>query len=495
MKKTKKILKFSAILVLVFALCFFAYTKFIAPNSKKLNDYQIKINYNDTEKTLDCTEEIKFYNTQNLEILKFHLYPKAFSETAKNQPVGLLYTSKAYPNGKNYGDILINEVKVDNENINYYFEGEDSDILVVKLPEKSQQNKSNNIFISFNVKLPNINHRFGYGENVCNVGNFYPILCVYENGEFSVEPYSQNGDPFYSDMSNYYVEITYPSNFVLASTGNILKNEDIALNRTSYITAQNVRDFAFCISQNFKVATDTVDKTQINYFYYNDQNPETSLKTCTDALKTFNKLFGKYPYKQLSVCETNFVYGGMEYPNLVYISDDIANYEDYINTIVHEIAHQWWYGLVGNNEFEYGWLDEGLTEYSTVLFYENNPEYNITRESVVKTSLNSYLLFEQVYSDVFGNVDSTMNRKLNEYNTEPEYVYIAYVKGLLMMNDIRDLIGYDNFVKSLKYYFKNYSGKNATPEDFISSFEKVTNRQIASFVQSYIDGKVVFTSQ
>jgi aminopeptidase N len=65
----------------------------------------------------------------------------------------------------------------------------------------------------------------------------------------------------------------------------------------------------------------------------------------------------------------------MEYPALVMISDNIGEHISYEEVIVHEVAHQWWYSLVGNDQINYGFLDEGLTEYSTILFFENNPEY------------------------------------------------------------------------------------------------------------------------
>ena len=139
--------------------------------------------------------------------------------------------------------------------------------------------------------------------------------------------------------------------------------------------------------------SEKINDTTISYYYFDDKNPEQSLKASVDSIKTFSNLYGLYPYKTLSVCESDFIYGGMEYPNLVFISTSQENYEDYIYTIVHEIAHQWWYNLVGNNEYEYGFLDEGLTEYSTYLFYDENKEYNMNTREMIKNTTNSYLLF------------------------------------------------------------------------------------------------------
>ena len=191
-----------------------------------------------------------------------------------------------------------------------------------------------------------------------------------------------------------------------------------------------------------------VGKTNVKYYYYDEENPEEFLTASVDSLNTFNELFGEYPYSTLSVVKSNFVHGGMEYPNLVLISDDTSEKADYINVIVHEIAHQWWYGLVGNDEFRYGWLDEGLTEYSTNLFYQKNPQYNVDASEVIKNTTSSWVTFVDLYTSVLGNVDTSMNRKLDEYNTEPEYVYVTYVKGMLFFNELRTLLG-DAKIKSL----------------------------------------------
>lgn len=460
---------------------------------KKCSNYNITCTLDDTDKTLTCTQKVRVYNNSNDDWseLKFHLYPKAFTEGAINPAVGVLYVSKAYPNGKSYGDITISSLTNCGNQTAYFTEGDDDNILVVKLENKLKSDEFTEIELNYVVNLANINHRLGYGENTINVANFYPILCVYENNKFSTNPYSINGDPFYSEVSNYKVTLNYPKKYIMACSGEVQSHSQTDEYYSSMVVANNVRDFAFVLSDKFKVLSEKVNDTTVNYYYYQDEQSETSLKTCVDSLKTFNNLFGNYPYKVLNVVETNFVYGGMEYPNLVYISDSISNYADYTNTIVHEIAHQWWYGLVGNDEYTYGWLDEGLTEYSTLLFYEDNPSYNVDTKEMIENTNNSYLLFIQVYKDVFGNVNTTMTRKVNEYNTEPEYVYIAYVKGMLLMNDIRETVGRENFVKGLKIYKESYSGKNVTPENFVQCIEKASRQTLQSFVQSYIDGKDV----
>ena len=256
-----------------------------------------------------------------------------------------------------------------------------------------------------------------------------------------------------------------------------------------------MRDFALVCSEKFLTKSGEIDGVKVNYFYYGDQNPDQSLETAKKSIKTFNELFGKYPYSQLSVVEANFVHGGMEYPNLIYISDACSSYEEYTNVIVHETAHQWWYSLVGNNEYSSSWLDEGLTEYSTALFYEKNPDYNIKMEDLVKNNWKNYSLFVSIYQNVLGKVDTTMDRELNEYPTETEYTYIAYVKGMLIFDSVRQIIGDKAFFEGLKTYFEENKFSVARPENSISAFERASKCDLDSLFDAWIQGKIIIINQ
>ena len=462
--------------------------------SQNLNNYVIDAVLNEDDYTLDITQMIQYKNLSNksLNNLKFNLYPKAFAKGATNKPVSSLNEQKAYPNGKSYGDIEFFNVSSKGQALTYTLEEIDKNILNITLPQSLNMGYSINIEMQYKLTLPNINHRFGYGNNAINLGNFYPIACVIEDGEFVIQPYSSNGDPFYSNLSNYLVNISYPSDFSLATTGMQTNNKDLEDNYTkTTVKAKCVRDFAAVLSKKFEVKKEKVGATEVAYYYYDDEQADASFNTAVKALKTFNEMIGKYPYKTLSVVKTNFVHGGMEYPNLVYISENLNNYEDYTNVIVHEIAHQWWYGVVGNNAYANGWMDEGLTEYTTALFYEFNKEYNIKKDDVIKNALTSYNMFTEVYEQIFGSVDTSLTRTLGQYKTEPEYVYMAYVKSMLMFDNLRTVIGDKKFFKSLKYYYNKNRMQNVTPSNLIECFKKSSNRKLESWFDSWISGKVI----
>jgi hypothetical protein len=529
--------------IVLFIVIFAGCTASLDSASKNLTQYDIEVDYNSSFQTLTCGENVSYINkTDNvLNYLAFHLYPNAFRQESISPPVSFANRNKAYPNGLSYGNIEITSVAVSNSpatyceysdivqptssdirnliknnNIKtpqYFIGGEDENILYVLFPGDLYPNERINISIKFKDTLPNINHRYGYGENTVNIANFYPIACVYANGEFDTSLYHLNGDPFFSEMSNYVVKLSVPCNFVVSNTGAVTNQENRTveelvltnaeeggtqstalqnIEKTIYtIKANAVRDFAMVISTEFNVISQKVGKTEVKYYYFSDDNSALSLETSVKALKTFNELIGEYPYSTLSVVEANFLHGGMEYPNLVYISNEVTDNKSYQKVIIHEIAHQWWYNLVGNSAFSYSWLDEGLTEYTTVLFYQLHPEYDVKMETVIANAYSSYSIFIEIYTKVYGDVDTSMDRELDDFGSEQEYVHVAYVKGMLLFDSLREILGYDRFIKCLKDYFSNNIYQNVTPAHLISSFEKTSKRDLESFFNAWIEGNII----
>ncbi len=499
MKKIVINKKFKIISVVVMLAVAILIVTLLCVNFKKdtsynLSSYKMELSFNDEQKTLTGTEEVTFVNNYDnmFTYLYLHLYPNAFREGAKNRVVSSNDEDRAYPNNVSYGNITIKSVSYEGQDLTYAIEGEDENILKVDLPCQVYPEESITFSIEFEVKLANINHRLGYGNNTINLGNFYPIICVYESGTgFKTDLYHSNGDPFYSECANYDVTISYPSNFMLASSGNLISSAEENNITTSVMKENNIRDFCLVLSDIFQHSSVKVGNTVINYYgYTNDKNLEECLSIAEDALTTFNSMFGQYPYSQLSVVKANFLHGGMEYPNLVLISDDIAE-SDLAYVIVHEIAHQWWYGVVGNDEYSHAWMDEGLAEYSTLLFFKENENYNENFSTLIENATQSYKTFVRVYQTVTGEVDTSMNRPLNEFNTEPEYVQCTYTKGLLMFDTIREMVGGRKFIKALKKYYEDFAYKNASPAQMVASFIKSTGYDLEDFFASWLNGEVV----
>lgn len=460
-----------------------------------LSSYNLKLNYNDEKNTLQGIESVKYVNNSEnaFSSLYFHLYPNAFREGANTNVVSSNNYDKAFPNGASYGSIDVLSVKDENdENLSFNIGGEDQNILEINLTNILYPEEEICFNIEFLTILPNANHRFGYGDNTINLGNFYPIACVYEDGVgFYTNLYHSNGDPFYSDVANYSVSITCNNDLVVASSGTQTSKQKLEDQTTYSFEGNKIRDFCLVLSKKFDVCTKTVDNVTINYFgYQGDNDLEKYAEFASKCVETYNDLFGKYPYKTLNVVKANFVHGGMEYPNLVMISDDLDD-EDFMYVIAHEIAHQWWYGVVGNDEYNHAWIDEGLTEYSTYLFFEKNKDYGLDYDTMISNALTNYKFFVKIYQQINGQVDTSMDRALDKFNTEPEYVQLTYTKGVLLFDGIRESVGDKKFFKALKDLYEDYAYQNISPAELIASFCSSTGRNLENYIKGWINGEVV----
>ena len=475
--------KFAFLFVFIFALPLFLVG---CGGQVQLSSYDIVCEYDENSHTLTCEQNVNYVNNSNntLNEICFFLYPNSFEEIA----VSNAYYDRAYPNGDSFGDIEIESVKIGDKDAEFNIENEA--ILNVTLFSDLFPNENIEINLSYVVTLANVYHRLGYGDNAVNFGNFYPILCVYDDG-FVKNSFASNGDPFYSDIANYNVQITFPSNYTLATSGEVLRSTNENSKTTTEIKGEKLRDFCFVLSTKFEVISKTINDVNVNYYYYDDENAEEYLTLACEVIEEFSSSFGDYPYKNVNVVKTNFCFGGMEYPNLVYISDEIADAETYRYVIVHELAHQWWYSLVGNNEYEEAWLDESLTEYSTALFFERH-DYGLNYDDIIAGADSTYRLFVDVYSNVLGDVDESMNRNLGEFETEPEYVNCVYTKGVLMYDSLRKTLGDSKFFKCLKDYFENFRYKNASGADLINSFSSSSHRNLEGYFSSWLNGEVIF---
>ena len=193
--------------------------------SETLTNYNISLNLDVETKMVEATQTIEYVNNTEsiLKNIKFHLYPQFFEEGATEYIVPSTKMNNAYPNGISYCEFNIDRVKVDNQEKTVVYEQEFDSILNVELNSSLMPGEKTCIYMEYSFTLPNCEHRFGYGDNTINLGNFYPILAVRENGEYDITPYYANGDPFYSECANYNVNVVVDKNFSVYTSGDQIK--------------------------------------------------------------------------------------------------------------------------------------------------------------------------------------------------------------------------------------------------------------------------------
>ena len=450
--------------------------------------YEMNVEYSPENAMLTGTTKVVYENCGNNEIseLKFQLYPNAYRKDAVYKPVSKTYESAAYYGGESYGEMVISSV---NGAKSWEVLGEDENILCVELERSLYPDEKVVLDIGFMVKLAKVNHRTGVTKYTVNLGNFFPILCGEKNGEFVECAYYENGDPFFSDVAEFKVTIKTPKEYAVACTGEIVGERTLESKKEYTVYAMNARDFAMVLSKEFRVLEEEVNGKTLEYYYYDDKQAKESLSTAAEAFAFFEKTFGDYPYERYTLAQTGFCMGGMEYPALVMISDALSA-EEKSRVIVHETAHQWWYAAVGSDQIENAWQDEGLAEYSTLLFFENYEKYGYTRESMAQSALKEYRSYYDVYGSVLGRTDTRMTRHLKEFLSEYEDRCLAYDKPLVMFDTLRKSVGDSAFLSALKKYYKNNLFKMASAGDLVAAFEKV-GLDVGGFFDSFLSGKAI----
>ena len=475
----KRVLKSVAIVCSFLFVFSFAFLSFgcgfdyaVNKASKKLSSYNINVALDENSKTANCTEQFDFVNNtgEDLTDLCFHLYPRAFREGATIVPYTNLTMARCYPSGKSEGNLQITKVSVDGKTPTYCYDGEDENILKINLESPLKEKDKTRVLIEFMLIIPNCTHRFGFYENSINLGNFYPILCVRENGEWNKTPYYATGDPFYSECANYAVSVSAPNTYLVSATGNSTKTTQQGLSQKSEFEARAVRDFAVVLTKDYNEISSKEGNTTISVVGANNLDLKADLDVAVKAFRFYNKTFGIYPYKTLKVVKTPFMQGGMEYPNLVMVSSLLTDRSEINKVIAHEIAHQWWYALVGVDETKNAYIDEGLSEYSTFMFFDSHPEFGQTLESFILDAEDGYNLYMEVFNSIGIKVNTKMDVVVNNYQSEYEYTYMVYVRGALMYNSLAKELGQKELLSALKNLVKKYSFKNVGKNELVLCF-------------------------
>lgn len=238
-----------------------------------------------------------------------------------------------------------------------------------------------------------------------------------------------------------------------------------------------MRSFAFSISTGFKTASTKVNGVIVKSYFFNSENAQGQavLDEVAKALATFDTLFGQDPYPSLSIVELPF-YDGLEYEGLFFLSRDFYTAENgtvlnnLVDIAVHETAHQWWFGSVGNDQAMEPWLDEALATYSERLFYEQNyPQVNAWQAF----RIDAYSPTGWVDTDIYHGVD---------FRT---YANAVYLRGAQFLQALRERIGDAAFFAFLKDYAAQMAGKRATSADFFRILRKHTTVDFSDIQKTY----------
>lgn len=497
MKKVKSILAFSLIIILSLTGC--SKGSIINADSlivkdlngvkeSKIHEYNIDVDLNTEKMSYEGKQTVKYVNNTDIDLeeVYFHLYPNAF-KVLDGSPILFDLEEDIDPLSYVPGNIEINKVLSQNKDLKWNIDKDKDTILHIKLEKPLIKGNVIELYLEYTVKLPTTEDRFGYNDKSINFGNWYPIACVYDNKGWNLDPYYKVGDPFYSETSNYNVSITTPKEIILASSGNIISETIDGDKKTYEIEGKLIRDFAWVASEHFAIKEKMVDDTLIKVYSIEDNKRliDKSLGIGEKSIKIFNRLFGKYAYSQYSIVITKFP-SGMEYPGIVFISDEYPTASDLGPleiVIVHETAHQWWYGLVGNDQIQEAWLDEALAAYSEIIYVKE-----LYGESVSEDYYNQHVKLGYEYASKYLGEDQRVNKPLSEFEGWNDYGPLVYGRGAMFIHSIKEEFGEEVLYEILNKYFEKYKFYVATTEDFIEICEEVTKTSFDSQVRVFLNG-------
>ncbi len=318
---------------------------------------------------------------------------------------------------------------------------------------------------------------FGYNGYQINLTDWYPYIVPYSPGEGWLQ-HAPSGVGEYQVYDAVDVELNLkfsdPENIpVVAASAPAEANGEWTRYR-----AYGVRNFVLSASPDYIVSNLRVGDVDVNSYYFarHQSGGWAILDEAALALTTYGDTFAPYPYGSLSIVETDYP-DGLEFSGLVFMSDDF--YAEYNGTPrgnltaigVHEIAHQWWYSLVGNDQALEPWLDEALAVYAERIFFETN----------YPDSLNWWWNFRVKYFNPTGWVDSSI---YNGGAFRP-YTDAVYLRGALFLEDLRARIGDEDFRAFLKDYAAQMSFRLAAKSDFFRILDAHTNTDYSDLVQGY----------
>ena len=352
--------------------------------------------------------------------------------------------------------------------------------LSVSLPQSLGPGAQITLTMRFRITLPPKikEHPYGYDVDQVNLTDWYPFVVPYNNGWVLHDPWSL-GEHLVYDSSDFEVDIkTTQTGIVIAASG--LADPQLNGQWTRY-RLFGARTFAFSASDQYLVFDATAGAAQIHAYYYPGYETEGAavLNAAVRAVGIFEAKFGAYPYGSLSVVQAD-LNDGQEYDGLVFLATKFYNEYDgsarsnLVSIGVHEIAHQWWFGLVGSDQAMEPWLDEAMAVYSEAIFYKY----------IYPNSSDWWWNFRVNYFGPTGYVDSS----IYEAPSFRAYVNASYLNGANFLEALNYRMGDDAFFHFLQDYTSRYGRGRATAYDFFAVARQNTTADISDLIAAYFRG-------
>lgn len=398
----------------------------------------------------------------------------------------------------------------------------DNTILRIDLTEPLMPGGHITFRIKFETRYGAIRRRMKREGNTYIGAHWYPRIAVYD-AERGWNRDQHLGMEFYGDFGIFEVNLTLPEHFIVGATG-ILQNRDQVLPqslmdkldlrnfkdkpwgeppsviipesdelKTWRYRAENVHDFAFIASPDFRIGTAEWDGIQI-YSYAKEQHAsgwQDAASFTAQLVESFSRRWGRYAYPKMIVSDVN---SGMEYPML---TADGGSSPDYYGLLAHEVGHNYFYGIVGSNETYRALMDEGFTNFiaaeamEDILGPNNNTYWDITgnwyKQALYPEFGRKYYRNDLRYMRMSktGYLENPLTTHSNKFREYREYRQVYY-KGATMLWNLEYVLGDSLFQEVMRTYFRKWMFKHPYPEDFIRVAEEISGSDLNWFFDEWM---------
>jgi hypothetical protein len=491
--------------------------KVSGPLSQRVVAYQIDAKYDPAKHAVDATETLTYRNLtgQPLDRFPFHLYLNAFQQKStwmhEAHRDGSFRTSsldKWKPEDSGTNEVTSFEVVGMGDltkQMEFIFpddgNADDKTVFEVRLPRPVAPGQDVQFKIRFKATFPEVIARTGYKRTFLLAGQWFPKVGVWWHGAWNCHQFHALTE-FFADFGTFDVKITLPKNYVIGATGVQMSDTDNG-NGTKTVSfhAEDVHDFAWTADPNFKVVEDHFDGSvglvKIRLLTYDSHKSswQPYISCVKESMKRFDDWYGPYPYAQLTVVDPPHgggEAGGMEYPT--FITGDsgwfIPKGIHLIDVVTeHEFGHQYWYGMVATNEFENGWLDEGINSYTEVKVLDNMYGENASSINLLGAQLGERGLQRMGYLDV-ADTDPLSRPSYTDMSMDA-YGGVTYGKTATMLISLEAILGEQTLRNALHTYFLRYRFTHPTQEDFIRTVDEVAGQDLKWYWDQAVYGTQV----
>lgn len=375
-----------------------------------------------------------------------------------------------YPNQLG-GSVTLSNIQVNSSPAaTIYLEGNSA--VLVKLPALLHPGESTKVSLDFSVDLPTEGGGnygiFGFIDNIMVLDGFYPSIPVYDATGWHAGPLPPNADTTFNDAAFYLVRVKAPANLVLVTSGVEVEKLTSGKQQMTTFAAGPARDFYIAASTEFVKTSKIIGETVVNSYGLPvfQKGAEIALTTSIEALQDFSARYGAYPYTEFDVVSTPMQGAtGIEYPGIVGINKLIYDPNQTISgvsafamletTVAHEVGHQWFYNMVGNDQANQPWVDESLTQYVTSMYFLD--EYG-------QNGMDQY---RESWVNRWNRVNEAaipIGLPAADYKGA-EYSAIVYGRGPIFFQTLAESMGQAVFDKFLQDYVKKYEWQISSTDD------------------------------